>query len=105
MFCRALDGICLVSVSSAMGEEDYIGLQKWFSEYLEWLKTSRPAKKESASRNNHGTYFDVQIMTVALFVGDIETVREVGEAAIEKRILAQVDPDGKQPHEIARTRT
>ena len=43
-------------------------LREWMGRYLDWLLTSELGKKESAAKNNHATWFDVQaagIQTVA----------------------------------------
>jgi hypothetical protein len=105
IFSRALDGVALISGSGALDASEQQALHEWFSEYLNWLKTNPNARAESETTNNHSTFFDVQIMHVALFVGDAEYARQVAQASIEKRILAQIKPDGSQPEELARTRT
>ncbi len=97
-----IDGIILVSDSPALCAEEKAALHAWFSEYLTWLKTNKLAQDESASKNNHGTFFDVQIVHVALFAGDTAYAKQIAEAAIQKRILAQIEPDGSQPEELAR---
>ena len=97
-----LDGIALISDSPALNADETTALHAWFSEYLNWLKTNKLAQDESASKNNHGTFFDVQIVHVALFAGDAAYARQVAEAAIQKRILGQIKPDGSQPAELAR---
>jgi hypothetical protein len=97
-----LDGIALISDSSVLSAEEKTALHTWFSEYLNWLKTNKLAQDESASKNNHGTFFDVQIVQVALFAGDTAYAKQVSEEAIQKRIMAQIEPDGSQPAELAR---
>jgi hypothetical protein len=101
-FNVVLDGIALISESPALSAEEKTALHAWFSEYLNWLKTNKLAQDESAAKNNHGTFFDVQIVHVALFAGDTACARQVAEAAIQKRILKQIEPDGSQPEELAR---
>lgn len=102
-FCQVLDGIILLSLSKKFSVLE--ALRDWFSRYLNWLKTSKLALEESEEKNNHGTFFDVQIMHIALFVGDTATARQVAQAAVKKRILQQISSNGKQPHELKRTRT
>src|SRR5206468_10167156 len=72
---------------------------------LSWMRESRHGRDESASKNNHGTYYDVQASAYALFIGRDDIARQTLAAAREKRIAAQVEPDGRQPLELARTRS
>jgi hypothetical protein len=61
-------------------------------------------KDEQSEPNNHGTWYDAQVATIAMFVGERETVREIVESAKAKRIARCIDPDGKQPEEMERTK-
>ncbi len=80
-------------------------LRQWFAAYLDWLVNSPLGQDEAATRNNHGTWYDVQTAALALFVGQPERAREICRAAGEKRVAAQIEPDGSQPLELARTRS
>ncbi len=55
--------------SSDWTDEDDIKIKKWFNDYLDWLKTSKNGIEESETKNNHGTWYDVQVVSHLLFLG------------------------------------
>jgi len=99
-----VDSVGLLADSKAWTAADDRALRQWFDQYLTWLLESPHGKDESSQKNNHGTHYDVQVITYALFLGkrDIAT-RVLGEVP-EKRIAVEIEPDGKQPLELARTK-
>lgn len=98
-----IDAVLLLRGAPGWTTADEQKLQAWFREYLVWLTTSKNGKKEAEATNNHGTWYDGQVVAIALFVGDREQARRVLERARTKRIAAQIEPDGAQPRELART--
>jgi hypothetical protein len=105
VFCRALEGSILISDSPALSPAEHAALREWIFQYLNWLKTDPLPQAEAGSKNNHGTFFDAQIMYFALFAGDNAFAKQIAEESVKKRILAQIELDGTQPKELARTRT
>ncbi|KAG0245810.1 alginate lyase-domain-containing protein [Mortierella sp. GBAus27b] len=77
-------------------------LQDWFKRYASWLETSTLAKVERNGDNNHGTYYDVQVIGIYLFLGRVEDARAVAKEALHKRIDTQITGKGSQPEELAR---
>lgn len=102
---RLLDSITLLQGSKAMTAQDEAGLRKWFSEYLNWLQTSKNGHDESESKNNHGSWFDQQMVGIALFLGDKDLARKVAETAKTKRIALQIKSNGSEPLELVRTKS
>jgi hypothetical protein len=102
-FPGLLDAIGLLRSSGEMPSPTFDGLKDWMNEYLDWLVDSPNGKGEASQKNNHGTWYDVQVVALALFTGRRDLAVEICEAAREKRISVQIEPDGSQPLELSRT--
>ena len=98
-----VDAIGLLAHSSAWSEAAQQGMREWCSRFLDWLLTSQNGRDEANQRNNHGTFYDSQVSSLALFVGKDEIARTTIERAMNNRIATQFLPDGQQPLELART--
>lgn len=105
MFAKIVDCVGLIESSDAWTDADQRGLTKWMADYLKWLLESDPGRAEAAEKNNHGTHYDVQVVSLALFTDQPEIARKVLQAVGERRIAQQIDPDGRQPLETRRTRS
>jgi len=99
----AADATALFVNSKAWKAGEREAAEVWFRTFFEWMLKGELGKAEGESKNNHGTHYDAQIVRWALHVGQTDVAREFLERAKEKRIALQVEPDGKQPLELART--
>jgi hypothetical protein len=108
-----IETACLIDVVDAVGllqgapawtADDDRAMREWFKAYLTWLLESPNGKDEAAAKNNHGTYYDVQVVTFALFVGDDATAKRVLQDVPTKRMAIQIEADGRQPLELERTK-
>ena len=80
-------------------------LLNWFEQYYKWLHTHKYGKDEDKYFNNHGTWFDVQAVSIALLINKTGEAKKRLETKTKKRIASQIEPDGSQPHELARTKS
>jgi hypothetical protein len=102
---RVVDAIGMLEGAKDWTKADQAGLEAWFANFLTWMTTSAKGRAEAKEKNNHGTYYDVQVVSYALFTGEKELAKSVLESAKETRIRAQIEPDGRQPLELARTKS
>jgi hypothetical protein len=99
-----LDAILLIAGSRAWTNADEDGLQAWMRAYLTWLIDSPHGREEAKNGNNHETWYDVQVTSLALYTGQVDLARRTVEGA-KARIAAQFEPDGRLPRELERTRS
>ena len=100
-----VDAVGLLAGSHSWTDNDQRAMQEWCSDFLDWMLTSNNGKDEAAATNNHGTFYDVQVASLALFVGHADLARKVLKSAAQQRIAAHVQPDGSQPRELGRTKS
>ena len=103
---RSLTGIAdaagLLNASKAWTENDNKSLQEWYSQYLDWMLTSKNGNEEHAAKNNHGTWFCVQAVDFALFTGNKSLAKELAEES-KRKMDSQITKEGKMPLELERT--
>jgi hypothetical protein len=77
------------------------GLRNWLNDYLEWIRNSDKANKEMHSRNNHGSWYEVQRYSLERFLGQRSQMRATELRALS-RIAEQFTRGGEQPEESIR---
>lgn len=99
-----LSAIQLLRVDGHLSEKTDQALQKWFRDYADWLQTSEIGKDERDAGNNHGTWYDFHLVGILIFLEREAEAKAILEK-VKKRIATQIEPDGRQPHELARTKS
>jgi hypothetical protein len=101
---KVVDGVGLLAGAKSWSETDQSGLEKWFTSFLDWMLESKHGRDERAAKNNHGTYYDIQVASFGMFLGRWEFATNVLQSVTTNRIAVQIEPDGRQPLELARTK-
>jgi hypothetical protein len=103
-FVTVVDSVGLLVDSDSWTADDERALQAWFVQFLQWLQHTGGDGEVAAGKNNHGTFCDLQVAMYALYVGKPDVARRVIESVRTTRIAPQIEPDGRQPLELARTK-
>ena len=98
------DALALMNGSASVDTALVDGMKAWFKSFNTWLTTSPIALPEGQSKNNHGTFYDTQVVDFALFTGDEALAKTTLQKLTWPRVPVQLMPDGAQPLELARTR-
>ena len=98
-----VDAIILLSECNDWSKEEQMKMRDWFHDYLLWLLQGKLGKSEAAKKNNHGTWYEVQVATYAMFTGE-NAIAQHFIGRLHNRIAFQIQQDGKQPAELSRTR-
>jgi hypothetical protein len=101
---RLADALGLLADSPAWTPERKREIDAWLAKFLDWMLESDHGRDERAALNNHGTYYDIQVVSLALYLNRRQLAREVLQTVGPNRIAIQVEPNGSQPLELERTR-
>ncbi|MGX9279400.1 alginate lyase family protein [Pantoea ananatis] len=101
---RIVDALVLLRQSPGWRDSDEAALHRWFSDYLSWLQTSQLAQQERDAPNNHGSWYSVQVAGIAAYLGKNTVIADMSALA-KRKIDGQIQKEGTQPLELARTRS
>lgn len=101
---RVVEAISQLQQSEYWSDEIEAGLRSWFTHYLNWLRNSNFGRTEMQTSNNHGTWYDLQVVTYARFVGQDDFARNFLISVSRERIPDQIALSGRQKHESDRPR-
>lgn len=102
---KMMEAVSLMSGSPKWSSDLHNKLVYWISSYLDWLINSKNGKEERNTKNNHGTHYDVQCVSMYLFCGRTSEALKYLKQYTLPRLSSQVYLDGSQPLELARTKS
>jgi len=88
--------------SEALSSEELAGLTKWFTDYFDWLNTSRLAGLARDNKSHHGTSWLLQASAIAHLTEqtDDRPLTTLRHQYKTSTIRAQILADGTFPHEL-----
>ncbi|WP_282936200.1 alginate lyase family protein [Paenibacillus sp. RC67] len=98
-----LDSVNLLTQSISWTQADNEALQQWFAAYCDWLLESPAGKEEYRATDNHGSWYAAQLAAFSIYIGNLETARQMMERA-KWQIDVQFTPDGGLHRELKRNR-
>lgn len=99
------EALPLLAASPAWTAHDRSAMNTWLAAFYTWLTASANGRDEHKELNNHGTWYDFQVAHLALVLGRTDDARKILGEGLTLRLAHQVQPDGAQPLELARTRS
>ncbi len=98
-----LDGLRLMQGTDAWPTDDQQALTAWCRQLMDWMLTDELGRIESKGANNHGTWYDAAVCYYLLMNDRPDEARDRLQTHTVARIAAQIEPDGRQPLELARS--
>ncbi|BAC74609.1 alginate lyase [Streptomyces avermitilis] len=105
-YTSVLDALAILDTGApGWSRADRTAMRAWNVDYRDWLVNSAFGAEEGAAKNNHGTFYDMQLAALAYATGDTDLARRTVLGARAGRIAPQIAADGSQPQELTRTRS
>ena len=95
----------ILELKNAIPQQDVKELRAWLSGYLRWLRESEFGIFAKTRSNNHGSLYDVQVVSLLFFLNREEEAKTILNSVFQQRITPQINADGSQPHELKRTKS
>ena len=90
--------------SSALSKTELDGIRQWFSDYLQWMTTSKNGIEEREAKNNHGTCWLMQVAAFAQLTGNGKLLDYCRDRFKNVIVPNQIAADGSFPQELRRTK-
>ena len=99
------DVLNLLEKCPAWTAKDREEMKAWWTTYGNWMQTSKIGLQEKSAPNNHGAAYDVQLSAVFVMAEKEDEAKKVLGESLPARLDAHITPEGKQPRELARTKS
>lgn len=90
-------------IKPTLSDAEYNAIVNWYSEFKDWLLNSNNGFEEDNWHNNHGTWYDAQVVAFSIFTNDLDTAKQRLRITQMRRVGSQFDIEGKQHAELERT--
>jgi len=90
--------------SKSLSASDLATVRRWFTDYLQWMTTSKNGLDERDAKNNHGTCWVMQVAAFAHLTGNNELQEYCRNRFRTVIIPNQIAEDGSFPLELRRTK-
>ena len=100
-----LDAVKLLAGSGAWSDEDDRALRRWFAKLVQWLQTSEMGLEARATPNNHAAWRMAQEFAYRAYADPPGPSAFELQQTLHRLLQLQVDDEGRQPHELTRTRS
>ena len=106
MLMKVVNAVVIMRAKGAQAWNNVLAtaMNKWASDYMNWLYTSSQGQQLAKASNNHVTFFYNQLISLYILVGDINSAQQAANAFFIGPFLHQINDDGEQPYEATRTR-
>ena len=101
-FMHIMDAIQLLRTSKNWTKKDQLEMEGWVKDFIHWLGNSTIGKEEMNAPNNHGVWYDAQLLAYAGFMRDTSLVKTIYNRVLS-RLDKEMDAQGSFPLEMRRT--
>lgn len=98
------ESIALLESAGSLTAVESAEVRRWFGDLAKWMITSKNGQAAAVTTNNHSLYFDLMLTHFSLFSGADKQAAEIIEVFPLRRLSYQIDPSGRLPKELARSR-
>ncbi len=98
------NGIGILEELGLISKDIVDGVKDWYVRFTDWMLTHEMGIGEDLTTNNHGTWYDAQVLAAAVYTERPQLVKKILTTSYDRRFKTQIEPDGSIPHELARTK-